>query len=165
MKRLAALLAATGLIVVTTVVASSAARSPKTIKAIGRNSFLRNALIQSTFRFAQDRVVVATNETIKFTSASAGPEPHTLTIIPKSLRPNNVGDVFGCRYCQKVLRRHSSTHSHRLNAGAAGLNQRGDSLFAAAHKSISAKVTAPKGSTLYFVCAVHPWMQGKILVR
>jgi hypothetical protein len=26
-------------------------------------------------------------------------------------------------------------------------------------------VSAPAGSVLYFVCAVHPWMQGKIIVH
>jgi len=25
-------------------------------------------------------------------------------------------------------------------------------------------VTAKPGTTLYFLCAVHPWMQGKIVV-
>jgi hypothetical protein len=27
---------------------------------------------------------------------------------------------------------------------------------------ISFKVTAKKGSTLYFMCLIHPWMQGKV---
>ncbi|MGI8421234.1 MAG: cupredoxin domain-containing protein [Gaiellaceae bacterium] len=26
-------------------------------------------------------------------------------------------------------------------------------------------VSAPAGTTLYFLCAVHPWMQGKIIVK
>jgi hypothetical protein len=26
------------------------------------------------------------------------------------------------------------------------------------------KVTAPAGTTLYFMCAVHPWMQAKLVV-
>jgi len=26
-------------------------------------------------------------------------------------------------------------------------------------------VTAKPGTTLYFLCAVHPWMQGKIVVK
>ena len=34
-----------------------------------------------------------------------------------------------------------------------------------AHKQISIKVTAKPGTTLYFLCAVHPWMQGKIVVK
>jgi hypothetical protein len=34
-----------------------------------------------------------------------------------------------------------------------------------AHKSVTIKVTAPDGTILYFVCALHPWMQGKIVVK
>jgi len=42
----------------------------------------------------------------------------------------------------------------------------GDSAFIApGQKSFSFKVTAKKGSRLYFYCAVHPWMQGKLKVR
>jgi plastocyanin len=32
------------------------------------------------------------------------------------------------------------------------------------HNSITIKVTAKPGTTLHFFCAVHPWMQGKIVV-
>jgi hypothetical protein len=30
---------------------------------------------------------------------------------------------------------------------------------------VSIKVTAPAGSTLNFMCVIHPWMQGRILVK
>jgi hypothetical protein len=42
----------------------------------------------------------------------------------------------------------------------------GDSAFIApGQKSFSFKVTAKKGSKLFFFCAIHPWMQGKITVK
>jgi plastocyanin len=45
-------------------------------------------------------------------------------------------------------------------------NVAGDSAFIAPNqKSFSFKVTAKKGSKLYYYCAVHPWMQGKITVN
>jgi hypothetical protein len=50
---------------------------------------------------------------------------------------------------------------HHVHAGVAG-----DSAFIAPkQKSFSFKVTAKKGSKLYFYCAVHAWMQGKITVN
>jgi plastocyanin len=55
-----------------------------------------------------------------------------------------------------------------LNKGPAGLDEPGDSLAIfpqGSHKSISAKVSAAPGTTLYFLCALHPWMQGKIVVK
>ena len=42
----------------------------------------------------------------------------------------------------------------------------GDSAFIApGQKSFSFKVTAKKGSSLYYYCAIHPWMQGKLKVN
>jgi plastocyanin len=42
----------------------------------------------------------------------------------------------------------------------------GDSAFIApGQKTFTFKLTARKGSELYYFCAVHPWMQGEIRVR
>jgi hypothetical protein len=30
---------------------------------------------------------------------------------------------------------------------------------------VTIKVTAKAGTSLYFMCGVHPWMQGKIVVK
>jgi hypothetical protein len=41
----------------------------------------------------------------------------------------------------------------------------GDSLLVDAdHPVIKARVSAPAGTTLRFICAIHPWMQGKLIV-
>jgi hypothetical protein len=53
-----------------------------------------------------------------------------------------------------------------VNKGAPGLNRPGDSLLLTAdHPVTRARVTAPAGTTLRFFCAVHPWMQGKLVVE
>jgi hypothetical protein len=31
-------------------------------------------------------------------------------------------------------------------------------------ESIDLKVTAKKGTTLHFMCLIHPWMQAKVVV-
>ena len=42
----------------------------------------------------------------------------------------------------------------------------GDSAFIApGQKTFRFKVTADKGSRLFYYCAIHPWMQGKITVN
>jgi hypothetical protein len=54
-----------------------------------------------------------------------------------------------------------------LDKGQKGFDTRGDSLFlapAGPHKRATVVVSAPAGTTLYYVCAVHPWMQGEIVV-
>ena len=42
------------------------------------------------------------------------------------------------------------------DTGLTGQGKRGE--------SIDLKVTAKKGTTLYFLCAIHPWMQAKVIV-
>jgi hypothetical protein len=53
-----------------------------------------------------------------------------------------------------------------VDKGQPGLDEPGDSIAIEGmkHMSVSIKVTAPAGTTLYFICAVHPWMQGEIKV-
>jgi hypothetical protein len=50
--------------------------------------------------------------------------------------------------------------------GQPSLDGPGDSIAieGAKHKSISIKVTAPAGTTLYYSCVVHPRMHSKIVV-
>jgi hypothetical protein len=40
----------------------------------------------------------------------------------------------------------------------------GDSLLILPGKGLTAPVTAPAGTTLWYMCTVHPWMQGSIVV-
>ena len=49
--------------------------------------------------------------------------------------------------------------------GAPGFGTVGDSVALTSKRtSITFKVTAKPGTTLHFVCAIHPWMQGTIKV-
>jgi hypothetical protein len=51
-----------------------------------------------------------------------------------------------------------------VNVGAPGLDQPGDSLLFFPGESISAEVSAAAGTTLSYLCAIHPWMIGSITV-
>ena len=47
-----------------------------------------------------------------------------------------------------------------------GFNEPGDLLlFFSGQQSISADLTAEPGTTVKYLCAVHPWMQGTIRVN
>jgi hypothetical protein len=53
-----------------------------------------------------------------------------------------------------------------VNVGASGLDAVGDLLFiAGSQPNVSATVTAPAGTTLDYLCLIHPWMQGAITVH
>jgi plastocyanin len=133
----------------------NSATGPNTIRTIGRNSFIRNALIQSTYRFAPERDFVQSGHVVVLKSTSA--EPHTLTIVPRRQRPSNAREVFTCGVCRK--------YKPKNNVGRAGVNRIGDSRFVAPGQTVKFRVTAPAGKKLYYLCAIHPWMQGSITVR
>ena len=106
-------------------------------------------------------------------------EPHTLTIVKKSDLPKTSLQVENCKPCQRYATPHlknpkAPPDEHNpiihwvLDKGQPGLDTVGDSIAIqqpGPHKSITVQVSAPAGSVLYFVCAVHPWMQGKIIVH
>ena len=166
MKKIAVIAAAVALYATTAASVGSAQQAGNTIRTIGRNSFIRNALIQSTLRFSPDRITVASGGTIRFVDRDRPKEPHTLSIIGRKSRPKGVGEVFNCKPC-RVAGAHfkgGGKPKIHVNEGRPGLNRTGDSILLRPGKSESATVTAPAGKTLYYLCAIHPWMQGQIRV-
>ena len=72
------------------------------------------------------------------------------------------GEIFGAH---GVNEQTGDIANPVVNVGAAGFDQPGDSMFIPPHGRVSFDVTAPAGTTLHFMCAIHPWMQGRIKVR
>ena len=111
-------------------------------------------------------------------------EPHTISFIEKSVLPNRfdfaVGPVF-----MTLLTAHQADREtgdvgfFQVDDGVGVPNDQaggskstprrcdaaGDSQFFPPGEGTSFKVTAKKGSTLPYYCAIHPWMQGKIKVK
>ena len=55
-----------------------------------------------------------------------------------------------------------------VNVGAAGFGTPGDSIVIGPKGhggQATFKVTARPGTTLSFICIIHPWMQGRFLVK
>ena len=50
---------------------------------------------------------------------------------------------------------------------APNVDRPGDSAFIAPSQKakVTLKVTAKPGTTLYFMCIIHPWMQAKLIVQ
>ena len=96
--------------------------------------------------------------------------------------PKTAAQVDACRVCEQIGAKHVKNPNAEpgpsnpilhwiVNAGKPGLDSPGDSVAIlegpgapAGHKSVTIQVTAPAGTTLHFLCAVHPWMQGTIKV-
>jgi plastocyanin len=135
------------------------------ITTVGKNQLIRNALIQSTFRFNPERLTVSSGTTITIADRDRPREPHTLSIVRRKALPGSVEEVFNCRPC-RVAGAHVEGQNPKVhvNQGKPGLNRPGDSVWLAPGKSVTARVTARAGKTLHYLCAIHGWMQGQIRV-
>jgi plastocyanin len=156
-----------------------AAAGNATVKTLSGEKVKINQYFQDTLRFSPGTISVKSGATLTFEYGDKEQEPHTLTIVPKGSLPKTPDQVMNCGICEKLASGHLKNPKAQpdqsnpivhwtLNKGKPGLDVAGDSFAIQpdpTHKSISVKVSAPAGSTLYFVCAVHPWMQGKIVVR
>ncbi len=151
--------------------------APVVVKALGGMKMVPNKYFQDEMRFSPGTIHVTSGQSITFEFGDKESEPHTLTIVPRSALPANAMQAEQCRAC-----RYATGHLKNpkaapdatnpivhwvLNKGPAGLDEVGDSIAiqpGGKHKSVTVAVTAKPGTTLYFLCAVHPWMQGKIVV-
>jgi plastocyanin len=105
--------------------------------------------------------------------------PHTFSLVTKGSLPKTPKARKGCfapkHICLAIAIWHGFSPKteeitkNPAKAGPAGwstagnaTSKRGDSWFTEKKgETFSQEVTAEAGSTLYYLCAVHPWMQGK----
>ena len=160
-----------------------AARQAKSFTILAKDdgiSFEANKSITDTMYFDPGTLEVSSGDSITFKFGDTkAREPHTITILKQSQLPTTGEQVENCSACMRYATGHLKNPKAEpgpanpivhwvLNKGKPGLDAVGDSIAIqqpGKHRSITVKVTAPKGTTLYFVCAVHPWMQGKIVVK
>jgi plastocyanin len=134
----------------------------------GSDSFEPNTLIQSTFRFTPDKIVVHHGQQVRWVHRDNGEDPHSVTIVSKDQLPATASEVFSCKVCRQAGKAHFAGNKLKRKVdpdGDGGLDQPGDSLLFFPGQPVSRKITAPAGTKLFYVCFIHPWMQGKIVVR
>jgi hypothetical protein len=108
--------------------------------------------------------------------------PHTFSLVTKGSLPKTPKARKNCftpkHICLAIAIWHGfnpkteQLTKNPAKAGAAGwstagsVSKKGDSWFTEKKgDTLSQEVTAEAGSTLYYMCAVHPWMQGKVTVN
>ncbi len=155
------------------------------VKIVGHGIFKRNALVAETLRFQPGAIWVQSGARVRWVKADDNSDPHTITIVNRSDRPNTFDEVFGCGQdptdvCSTAGAAHFPNGFGqppvvvRVDPDSTkGLDRPGDSLFlcpnfdpqqGCSHGSISEVVSAHAGTTLYYICIIHPWMQGTIHV-
>jgi plastocyanin len=110
--------------------------------------------------------------------------PHTFSLVTKGSVPKTAKQRKNCftpkHICLAVAKWHGfdpKTEKITVNpakAGPAGWStagnatgKKGDSWFSGETKGghFSQEVTAEAGTTLYYICAIHPWMHGQVEVK
>ena len=108
--------------------------------------------------------------------------PHTFSLVEKGYLPKTAKARQSCftpgHICLSIAEWHQlnpkteKVGKTEVEVGPLGwstmgsLKKEGDSWFSGEKPGgeVDRKVTAKAGTTLYFMCAVHPWMQGSIKV-
>jgi plastocyanin len=145
----------------------------KIVRTQGDESFVANSKIMATLKFTPGHVVVRSGDTLTLQHSDKSDEPHTLSVVNADEVPSTIEQVFECgapgTVCDDVFSLFSQepTTATFVNGPGTGpgIDGRLDTLVVFPGQSISEPVTAPAGSRLSFICAIHPWMQGEIDVQ
>jgi len=148
------------------------------VHAVGLDTvFAPNQFIKSTFHFKPGHVSVDHGGTLTFVDDTT--DGHTLSLVTAADVPKTAADVNNCGDtgpCGPILQAHfpqgfppAGTPVPVVNQGGPGFDVPGDSLLVGPKGSgfevNSVTVSAPSGTELHFICAIHAWMQGTIEVN
>ena len=163
-------------------VAAKTAAAPKNLTIKESQSFkaVPNRYIQDGLRWAKDVYTVKSGGTITVVNNENGEGPHTFTVVSKKDLPKTAKAMLKCQICEKLGQAHGADPNsdappkfQYLENGvgqdtAPNVDKPGDSGVTGSgqkNEKITFNVTAKKGSQLYFMCIIHPWMQAKVQVQ
>ena len=149
----------------------------KKVDIKGLEIFETNALFLSDLRFAPENIKVENGDTVTWKDDALTSVPHTITIFDAQVLPADFATAYICNWDKRILGvdgpcvQFMDTHggipptTPVVNAGRNGLDVAGDSIFPPPNGSVSAQVAAAPGTTLHYICIIHPWMQGSITIE
>ena len=178
--QIAVMLTAVATLATATVANGARHASGVTIKATDKGaSYVINKSVTDKMFFTPGVTTVKSGETLTFEyDGKPSDEPHTLTILAAKDVPHTATQINNCavcnRYAAPLLKNPhappgpTNDIAHwTVDKGQPGLDSPGDTIAieGSKHHSIAIAVSAPAGTTLHFICLVHPWMQATLLVR
>jgi plastocyanin len=150
---------------------------PNRIETHGALKVKINGYIKDAQSFFPGTLNVRSGATVTLVNKSKGGVPHSLSLLKPSALPKTGAQIEQCAACGPLIAAHQANPDTGevgvplYDTGAPGFETMGDnttagdSIFLPPHGKVTFKVTAKKGTTLSFFCAIHPWMQGKIRVK
>jgi hypothetical protein len=174
---------AVGLAVAITATSVGAATAPPqrvTVRAVTSVQVKVNRYVRDGLRWQHDTYIVRSGGTVHIINDAADEGPHTFTFVKRADLPRTPAQILQkCKICETLGQAHgadpTSDAPPKFNFLENGVgqdtppnfDQPGDSAVIPPTKGFTENlhVTAKKGTTRYFMCLIHPWMQGKLLVR
>jgi hypothetical protein len=150
-----------------------------TINAVTSSKVVINRYIQDGTRWQKDVYDVRSGGTISIVNLAASDGPHTFSVVRKADLPRTISQVNNCKICGTVASEHGAVPGQNAppkflyvengvgTNTAPNVDRPGDSAFIppVQKAKVTLTVTAKPGTTLYFICIIHPWMQAKLLVK
>jgi hypothetical protein len=147
--------------------------SKATLVIKGGTTFKINKFEKDSVHWVPGTVTIASGGTLTISNRSTESDPHTFSIVKQSQLPKTPAQLGECNVCNEIAKAHGVNPAEppsgpppipTVDPGKDGFNEPGDSQVVAPHQTLQLTITAKPGSKLYFMCAVHPWMQGVVKV-
>ena len=170
-------ISALAIVVAAAVAVPALAAAPRnvTVKSIGTVKMVPNRSITDGMHFNRDLVTIQTGGRVTLVDETKA--PHSWSAVRRGQVPRTLRGVeacFGKGPCDELAIAHGAIDPNTgeeqdpttplVNVGKAGFNRPGDSVLIPPGRKTGVKITAAPGSTLYMICAIHPWMQNKVKV-
>jgi len=163
---------ATAAIAIPAAMAQSGPTITHTLTTVGSGTLVANRYIKDTMHFGAGDITVHSGQWLKLVARDGENDPHTFTLARAADLPRSYNDMFsGCQICHRAQADHGAggngppKHPLVTKYGAAGnFGAPGDSIVFMHGMPATVRIDAKPGTTLHFLCIVHPWMQGTIHV-
>jgi plastocyanin len=147
------------------------AQAAKVVHVRGGPSFKPNAFFGQNNRFDPGHRYVTPGGWVRWEDHDRTIEPHTIMVVTHEELPKTVAQILACPVCDR-WRQHledpndpnSPVTKLKVNVGKSGFQVSGDSLYLRNGARIAARINAPIGKEIRYICAFHPWMQGMLMV-
>jgi hypothetical protein len=154
------------------VIAPAIAQAPNQaqMRIVGGVTMKPGQFLKDDQRFAGAREV-RSGGSVRLVNKSKTEDPHTISLVKKSDLPRTAAEAFECAACEHFFMAHEVNEETGepgkpvVDVGKPGFDQPGDSMVVAPGATVRFDVSADRGKTLFYLCGVHPWMQGKLRVR
>jgi hypothetical protein len=184
-RRITVAMAATAALGLAAAGVGTAAAAPKKneLRIVGGVVVKPGKFVMDNQRFAPVKAKIRSGANVTLRNRAKTQDPHTISFVKKAFLPKQfetaaLGPLMAAHQVDPENEEAPPgvlivDNGQPLAEGATlGVDTMGDdktagdsAFIAPGQKTFSFKVTARAGSKLFYFCAVHPWMQGKITVK